>query len=103
MKTLQGVLTLAVVAIALSATDASGAYFGAASYRHCAGTTPASYCCAKQQCYTTTKTCKEVVYDQQQYTCYKTVYDTVYDEQTVDCVKNVRETHFRECNYTVCK
>jgi len=35
-------LTLVVVATALSATDASGAYFGAASYRHCAGTTPVS-------------------------------------------------------------
>ena len=103
MRTLLGVPVLAVVFVALSLSDASAAYLGGASYRHVAGSNPGSYCGAKQQCYTTTKTCKEVVYDQQEYTCYKTVYDTVYDTKTIDCVRQVRETCYRECPITVCK
>ena len=102
MKTLLGVPVLMALVVAMAASDASAAYLGGASYRHVAGSNPGSYCCAKQQCYTTMKTCKEVVYDKQQYTCYKTVYDTVYDEQTIDCVRQVRETHYKECPVTVC-
>ncbi|MDP6467809.1 MAG: hypothetical protein QF918_08725, partial [Pirellulaceae bacterium] len=82
MKSFVQVPILAAIALLVSVNTASAGYLGAASYRHCAATSPASFSCAKQQCYTVMKTCRNVVYEKQQYTCYRTAYETVYDTKT---------------------
>src|SRR3989304_3706103 len=99
-------LWLPVVATLLGLTTAgkkaAAAYRGAARYACCpkpACEPSGEYACAKQQCYTAYRTCREVVYEKQQYTCTKTVYETVCDEEEVTCYKNVAETCYRD----VCK
>ena len=93
MKSFAQVPILAAVVLLVSVNTAAAGYLGAASYRNCVATTPASFSCAKQQCHTVMKTVREVVYEKQQYTCYRTAYETVFDTKTIDCVKYVPETH----------
>ena len=66
MRTLVGLPIVAALWLAVSVNTAEAAYFGAASYRHCAGAEPASYCCAKQCCYQVMKTCRQVVWEKQE-------------------------------------
>ena len=103
MKTLLGIPVMAVLMTVIAANTTQAACCGAVSYKHVGCTDPVSYGCAKQQCHTVMKTCREVVYEKQSYTCYKNCYNTTYEDKVIDCVKNVRETHYRECSYTVCK
>ena len=102
MRSLLTLPIIAILAIVMSAENASAGCCGAASYTRC-NTEPASYGCAKRQCQTVMKTRKRVVYEKQQYTCYRTVYDTVYKDKVVNHTRYVRETHYRTRNYTVRK
>jgi len=97
MRTLLGVPMLAVLLAAALANSGYASCCGAASYRNIGCCQPADYGCAKQQCYTVMKTCRETVYEQQQYTCYKKCYETVYEAKTITCCKMVPETCYREC------
>src|SRR5688500_7708397 len=71
MKTLLGVPLAALLLAAMVASSSQAACCGAASYKHVGCADPVGYGCAKQQCHTVMKTCREVVYDKQQYTCYR--------------------------------
>ena len=84
MRTLLGVPIVAVLLAAATLNSAQAFCCGAASYRNIGCCQPADYGCAKQQCYTVMKTCREVVYEQQQHTCYKKVCETVYDTKTIE-------------------
>ena len=83
MRSALGVPLVAVLLAAIAASTADASYCGAARYRRCKTACCADYTCARQQCTTVMKTCREVVYEKQQYTCYKTCYDRVCEPKTI--------------------
>ncbi|MCA9228939.1 MAG: hypothetical protein KDA47_25155, partial [Planctomycetales bacterium] len=61
MRKLVAMPILAVVFAVMMANTSWAAFCGATCYRNCGACAPANYCCAKQQCHTVMKTCREVV------------------------------------------
>ena len=100
MKKLLWMPLIALASVMTAGNTAEASYCGAARYSSCpeAACSPSGdFAGCKQQCYTTTRTVQEVVYEKEEYTCYKTVYDTICEEEEITCYKDVVETCYREC------